>query len=123
MKNELRRLRFLCSRRVAPSLYYSTLPDTEESKPDVLEIRRLFKRLGFSDKDALYFWSDCHMEYFFQKQAYLRKPAQVKKDNKDCFASTRWNSNKNKIRYPRKVRKTAWKRFYKLFPHLKERQQ
>ena len=32
----------------------------------------------------------------------------------------RWGaSNKNKIRYPRKKRKTAWKRFYKLFPHLK----
>ncbi len=30
------------------------------------------------------------------------------------------NSNRNKIRYPRKCRKTAWKRFYKLFPHLKE---
>ena len=27
--------------------------------------------------------------------------------------------NKNKIRFPRKKRKTAWKRFYKLFPHLK----
>lgn len=47
-----------------------------------------------------------------------------KKDNSiwGINYSRRRNSNRNKIRYPRKCRKTAWKRFYKLFPHLKETQ-
>lgn len=41
------------------------------------------------------------------------------RDNKDVLVGG-GGDNKNKIRYPKKCRKTAWKRFYKLFPHLKK---
>lgn len=55
-------------------------------------------------------------------------PAQTRRgetrDNKDRVVFGKQNrSNRSKIRYPRKVRKTAWKRFYKLFPHLKPESQ
>jgi hypothetical protein len=57
-----------------------------------------------------------------------RLPPQQRKgetrDNKDQLVIGKRNhSNRNKIRYPRKKRKTAWKRFYKLFPHLKPESQ
>lgn len=52
------------------------------------------------------------------KGLYNRKPIQQRRDNKDVLVGSGW-SNINKIRYPKKCRKTAWKRFYKLFPHLK----
>ena len=41
-----------------------------------------------------------------------------RKDNSTYINRGSGNSNRNKIRYPKKCRKTAWKRFYKLFPHL-----
>ena len=41
------------------------------------------------------------------------------RDNKDVRVGS-GGENKNSIRYPKKCRKTAWKRFYKLFPHLKK---
>jgi hypothetical protein len=40
-------------------------------------------------------------------------------DNKSYKNGSGTNYNPNTIRYPKKNRKTAWKRFYKLFPHLK----
>ena len=39
------------------------------------------------------------------------------RDNKNYINYT-GGGGSNKIRYPRKCRKTAWKRFYKIFPHL-----
>ena len=52
---------------------------------------------------------------------YREKPIREYKDNKGYINSrnTGSPSNRSRIRYPRKKRKTAWKRFYKLFPHLK----
>jgi hypothetical protein len=42
------------------------------------------------------------------------------RDNKDAtVGSGNCGSNANTIRFPKKCRKTAWKRFYRLFPHLK----
>ena len=50
--------------------------------------------------------------YKFQK-----KPC--KKDNSEFRAVSWCSENGNKIRVPKACRKTAWKRFYKLFPGLK----
>lgn len=52
---------------------------------------------------------DFYMLYIFKR----------KKDQPDIKIGS-GGSNRNKIRYPKKCRKTAWKRFYKLFPHLKK---
>lgn len=50
--------------------------------------------------------------------SYNEKPERIRKDNKDSLNLGNGNDNWNKIRFPKKCRKTAWKRFYKLFPHL-----
>ena len=48
-------------------------------------------------------------------------PVKMKKDNKDVkvYGNTTRGLRQNTIRVPKKCRKTAWKRFYKLFPERK----
>lgn len=48
---------------------------------------------------------------------FVGRPSRNRKDNGQSKVGS-GGSNRNKIRFPRKCRKTAWKRFYKLFPHL-----
>ena len=51
---------------------------------------------------------------------YSLMPKEPKQDNKNPLSNYPTNYyNSNTIRYPKKCRKTAWKRFYKLFPVLK----
>jgi len=45
-------------------------------------------------------------------------PKNPRQDNKD-YINGSGGSNCGKIRKPKKCRKTAWKRFFKLFPFLK----
>ena len=62
------------------------------------------------------------MTKFFRKYKtgidYDSMPKPPKKDNKDYKVGS-GGFNKNTIRFPKKVRKTAWKRFFKLFPKLR----
>jgi hypothetical protein len=60
-------------------------------------------------------------EWWPNKGTYRKNtPKKSERDNKDVKVGSGWD-NINKIRYPKKCRKTAWKRFYKLFLHLKEK--
>jgi hypothetical protein len=72
-------------------------------------------------------WDDTRLDKFIELTNNERTsnylPEQQRcgetRDNKDrTVKQCGYASNKNKIRYPKKVRKTAWKRFYKLFPFL-----
>ena len=48
--------------------------------------------------------------------------AKVNRDNKDDYNYGSGGSNINSVRYPSKKRnKKVWKKFYKLFPRLAER--
>jgi len=54
---------------------------------------------------------------------YRLKPIRERKDNKDTINYGRGRGSNNPIRYPKKCRSAAtWRRFYKLFPHLKKTQ-
>lgn len=50
---------------------------------------------------------------------YNSMPDNPKQDNKTYKSGGGPNWNSKTIRYPKKCRKTAWKRFYRLFPDLK----
>ena len=50
---------------------------------------------------------------------YDKMPKNLRQDNKSYINFGSGGSNAGKIRLPKKCRKTAWKRFYKLFPKLK----
>jgi len=88
------------------------------------EIISLYEEAGVEEKD----WSK-HWEYYrlYQKEirdGYKHMAKPPRQDNKTYLNKSPYPfaDNKNKIRYPRKVRKTAWKRFYRLFPHLMEKE-
>jgi len=95
-------------------------------KPLVIpkKIVAIYEGAGIEEKD----WSK-HWEYYrlYQKEirdGYKTMSKPARQDNKTYLNKSPqpFADNKNKIRYPRKVRKTAWKRFYRLFPHLMEKE-
>lgn len=88
------------------------------------EIISIYEEAGVEEKN----WSN-HWEYYrlHQKEirdGYKSMSRPPRQDNKTYLNKSPhpFPENRNKIRYPRKVRKTAWKRFYRLFPHLLEKE-
>lgn len=61
-----------------------------------------------------------NIDYYVQSHSYSYKKPQPQKDNDLSFVGegTVW-AHSSQIRVPRLKRKTAWKRFYKMFPDLK----
>lgn len=87
---------------------------------ETVELLNLFKELGYSDSDAERFWKKTYLSHREKVEEYKKKPIRERKDNKDVINYGGGSAHyfQKAIRYPKKVRKTAWKRFYKLFPHL-----
>lgn len=85
-----------------------------------VEILLLFKKLKYTDEDARRYWFKAYEEHKLVRAEYNRKPKDKRQDNKDYYNGN-GGSNSNKIRYPKKCRKTAWKRFNKLFPNAKRK--
>ena len=122
MKREtIRRLNYLCDKNHKPHPEFFKNPFPIQNQ-EVHEAMRIFSENGFSPSEAEDYWQEIRSKKWFRSITYSQKPIPVRKDNKDFINYSRsrssYCSNGNKIRYPRKVRKTAWKRFYKLFPHL-----
>ena len=61
-----------------------------------------------------------NIDYYVQRHSYSYKKPKVQKDNDMSFVGngTSW-AYSSIIRVPKLKRKTAWKRFYKMFPDLK----
>lgn len=83
------------------------------------EIHEIVLGLEMSEQEVLSKWWEFQNQRFKYRAQFRKKPVVIRKDNKDRRVGS-GGSNQNKIRFPRKCRKTAWKRFYKLFPHLKK---
>jgi len=69
-------------------------------------------------------WSDIYNARFRNRTvSYNKMPKPDSRDNKQTKVGSGWDGEgrHNPIRYPKKCRKTAWKRFYKLFPKLKDK--
>jgi hypothetical protein len=83
------------------------------------QVIALYEKAGVSEADSQHHWLFNRNEQIalHYSQKHMAKPE--RKDNKTYINFGNHCSNRNKIRYPKKCRKTAWKRFYKLFPHLK----
>lgn len=84
------------------------------------EIYTLFKKNNFNKEQALAFWSKAYTKKRKLTLVYDLKPIKVRQDNKTSLNIGNGRGGLNSIRYPKKVRKTAWKRFYKLFPNLQK---
>jgi hypothetical protein len=61
-----------------------------------------------------------NIDYYVQRHSYTYKKDKVQKDNDLSFIGhgQGW-AHSSQIRVPKLKRKTAWKRFYKMFPDLK----
>jgi hypothetical protein len=82
----------------------------------------LYSRVSDDPKEIMLHWNISWQAQRELHKSYKSMAKPPKQDNKTYLAKRKdsdYSSNRNKIRYPRKKRKTAWKRFYKLFPHLK----
>lgn len=90
------------------------------SRPEFDEIIAIANELGL-DKNELCELSMLHrFDKLHAKRDRSKMPKPDRRDNKHTYSHGTGNGfNRNRVRYPRKCRKAAWKRFYKLFPHLK----
>lgn len=84
-----------------------------------IEAHKLLDKKGLEEKERHTLWVLTNWNQRKLHSNYKNKPIKVRQDNKtEISYGNRYSSNRNRIRYPKKCRKTAWKRFYKLFPHL-----
>lgn len=86
------------------------------------QIVSVYEKAGIEEKDWVKHWEYHRTDQMNIHYGYKKMSRPPRQDNKTYMntSPTGGSSNRNKIRYPRKARKTAWKRFYRLFPHLKE---
>lgn len=86
----------------------------------LLEIRKvhsLYQKAGLSEGDYISHWGTERTVQRSIHAEYNKGLKPERKDNKTYL--NRGNGDaRSSIRYPKKVRKTAWKRFYRLFPSL-----
>ena len=100
-------------------VYYKNMDkDYQKRIDDSKTIYEFYDKLDVNDKDIELHWtyyryiqSDLHSQY----KSVAKLPRQ---DNKSYINYGSGSGSYPTIRYPSKKRKTAWKRFYKLFPHL-----
>lgn len=84
------------------------------------ELKRLIKDINLSKEELNQIVNEIRTNNWERRIVMNRKPAKVRKDNSIWTPPNKnMTEQSTKIRYPRKCRKTAWKRFYKLFPKLK----
>lgn len=90
----------------------------EDLLKEQLEAHTLFDKKGLNDSEREKLWSKTRRDQLKLHTKTKLKPQKEGRDNKDVKVGSGYPQG-NTIRYPKKGRKTAWKRFYKLFPHLK----
>ena len=85
---------------------------------DTRKVHDLFKKAEIQEADYLPYWGILREFHRHEAEDYRKQSKPERKDNKTYLNRGNGCSNANKVRYPKKARKTAWKRFYRLFPSL-----
>jgi hypothetical protein len=87
---------------------------------NVLRCWNLYNKVSDDIESIIHHWHESYKEQQELHASYSKMAKPPRQDNKTYLntSPSGYASNRNKIRYPKKNRKTAWKRFYKLFPHL-----
>jgi hypothetical protein len=132
-RKELRHLNYLIYTKFPTTMFLNNMYDTWEkiyhdsnrekwvNKADFFRvfstIYQYFDKMGLNKEERIQYIFNLIQQRVDNRSEYRRKPIRVRKDNKDYINGSGYPQG-NSIRYPRKCRKTAWKRFYKLFPKL-----
>jgi len=77
-----------------------------------------YDKAGINDNNWVIHWDVMRNDQLLCHEKYESNSRPPRQDNKTYINKGNGCPHSNKIRYPRKKRKTAWKRFYRLFPHL-----
>jgi hypothetical protein len=83
------------------------------------EVLDLYAKANIDNDSAYKHWNIYRNSQLELQHQARQMPANPYQDNKSYHTSTSGGSCYPTVRYPKKKRKTAWKRFYKLFPKLK----
>lgn len=84
---------------------------------EIQKIHILYQKAGIPEIDYLAYWAIQRSIHKTENDKYNTSLKPERKDNK-TYINRGNGEGTNAIRYPKKVRKTAWKRFYRLFPSL-----
>lgn len=87
----------------------------------ILMAHKIFNEHEFGEEERVQYWRSLSIYNRERSTLYTLMPRSPRKDNKDYKSGGGNSNNPNTIRYPKKVRKTAWKRFLKLFPFAKDK--
>ena len=122
-RKQHRRLEYLLT-KYWPMEYDRFLEISKDGWPSASgyeEIFDLAKNLHIKMNDLYRRWRIIHAFRAKDKMdnKYGRMPKSPRQDNKTYINKGNGHPQRGWLRYPKKKRKTAWKRFYKLFPHLK----
>src|ERR1035437_282445 len=100
-------------------LYVKINGDYRKHLEKAAEIIKLYEKAGLVETEWVSHWEyhikDQHIKHFEAKSNIKV----IRQDNKNYINRGNGDSYSGDIRYPNLKRKTAWKRFYKLFPSLK----
>lgn len=97
--------------------HYRTLRTKTFTRADYYEVYYLADLKGWSADTLKVEWIKAQRVQWHIRRSYKEMPRSPKQDNKNVRVGG-GGSNRNSIRFPKAVRKTAWKRFWKLFPAL-----
>lgn len=84
---------------------------------DQKKAHNILDKAGKSEEERKALWAGAKSLRREYKSPYSLKPIKEGRDNKDVRVGS-GGGGSNRIRFPKKGHKNAWKKFYKLFPHL-----
>lgn len=88
------------------------------SRGEYYEVYYLAELKGWAEDQLKVEWTKAQRMQWYRRKSYRTMPRGSRRDNKDVRVGSGSGGNINSIRFPRVARKTAWKRFWKLFPAL-----
>lgn len=97
----------------------TTNKQTLDHHNNAIVIHDLYDKAGVDEKTRMLHWSIKYHEQKNTHHKYKSNERPSRQDNKSYINYGNFRGGSNSIRVPSKKRKTAWKRFYKLFPQLK----
>lgn len=96
---------------------YPTHKQWKVEREQYYEVFYLAELKGWTEDQLKIEWWKARRAQLYKHHSYHQKPIQQRRDNKDVRVGS-GGSNRSSVRFPREARKTAWKRFWKLFPGL-----
>lgn len=90
---------------------------------EIIEAHELFNLKEATEKERYSIWRAAFSHQMIRRRNMTASPIRVRQDNKTSINYGTGRGNNHSIRYPKKGRKTAWKRFYRLFPKLDPKNQ